>query len=322
MRKQLVFGVDAGGTKTKVLLGEVVDGQLLTIGASVGAAANPRSVGFEAAFESIKNTLHQAYASAGREFFAADAACLSVAGAGRANEQQRILDWCANQGLAKHAVVAGDAESLLASTTDDASGIALIAGTGSLAWGRNLSKQTARAGGCGYLFDDWGSGYWLAAQALNRVCSAGDARKASTTLVSAVLDHLQLSTPEQLIGWCYESPDPRTQIAALAAVVFQEYVCDPIAKEIVDEGARTLASLVIAVASELAFPPSGYTLACAGSVLLKQPLYRGLVEAELERQQCKPREVCYVADPAMGALRIAWRNTMDGRACDIVSQGQ
>ena len=38
-------------------------------------------------------------------------------------------------------------------------GIALIAGTGSVAWGRDRTGRSARAGGWGYLLGDEGSGY-------------------------------------------------------------------------------------------------------------------------------------------------------------------
>ncbi len=308
MTRRIVFGVDAGGTKTKVLLGEVVEGQLKTIGDAVGPPGNPRSVGFEKTFSSIKSTLIRAYQSSGIDFAIADSACLSVAGAGRADERERMLNWCIKEELAKTSVVVGDAECLLASAPGDESGIAVIAGTGSMAWGRSATNKSARAGGCGYLFDDEGSGYWIAAKALNHVCMASDARKSSTSLVAAILEHLQLSTAQELIGWCYDSLDPRSQIASIAPVVFQEYPHDRVAQNIIQGGAKSLASLVVAVASELALPPSGFTLVCAGSVLIKQTIYRSLFEAAFALQNTTPREIHYVVDPTVGALKIAARN--------------
>ncbi len=314
MRRQFVFGVDAGGSKTKVVLGEAVDGTLRTIGEAVGTAGNPRSVGFDVALQTIRDTIHQAYASAGLEFKTADSVCFSVAGAGRPEERRRVLDWCVRRGIATKAVIVGDAECLLAAAPGDSSGIALIAGTGSMAWGRSASGESARAGGCGYLFDDEGSGYWIAAKALHHICGSADARRTlnargtSTSLAAAVLDHLRLSKPQELIGWCYDASDLRSQIASLAPIVFEQYARDPITQEIVNSGAVALGGLVAAVARELGFRQHGFTLACAGSVLLKQPLYRGLLEAELERQNVSPREIYCVDDPAVGALNIAWRS--------------
>ncbi len=308
MSRRLFFGVDAGGTKTTVLLGELVDGHLDTISEATGPAGNPRSVGFEAAFKVIEDTLRQAYANAGISFCTAQSSCFSVAGAGRPEERRRILDWCNTKGLATKSLAVGDAECLLACTAGDSVGIALISGTGSMAWGRNAAGETARAGGYGYLFDDEGSGYWIAARALNHVCKVADARSGSSSLAAAVLDHLQFSNVQELVGWCYESADPRSQIASLAPIVFAQYAYDRVAKEIIQCGARSLASLVGAVTTKLSLPSSGYVLAATGSVLIYQDIYRDLIGAELDRLHTVPREVHWIAKPAVGALTIAWEN--------------
>lgn len=306
MSRRLFFGVDAGGTKTTILLGELIDGRLHTVGEATGPAGNPRSIGFEAAFEAIERTLRQAYESAGISFCTAESSCFSVAGAGRPEERRRILDWCTAKGLATKSVAVGDAECLLACVASESIGIALIAGTGSMAWGRNARGETARAGGYGYLFDDEGSGYWIAARALNHVCKVGDARSASSSLAAAVLEHLKFSSVQELVGWCYGSADPRSLIASLAPIVFAEYAHDRVAKEIIQCGARSLASLIVAVTTKLSFPPPGYVLATTGSVLIHQPVYRDLVCAELDRLRSVPREVHWITKPAAGALNIAW----------------
>ncbi len=299
-----MLGIDAGGSKTSVLLGEIVDGQLRSIGSAVGAAGNPRSVGFDVALATIHHTIEQAFDSARIPSTMVSHACLSVAGAGRPDERQRILDWCSSTRVAAHASVVGDAECLLAAI--DTCGVALIAGTGSMAWGRGTAGDTARAGGCGFLFDDEGSGYWLAAEALRHVCMAGDARRETTSLQEAVLTHLNLSASTELIGWCYEAADPRCQIATLAPLVFQEYARDAVAQEIVQAGARALAKLVSAVVHELTFPADGFALACAGSVLLRQPVYRRLLETELGRLGAAPRKLCFIDNPVEGALQLAY----------------
>lgn len=328
MSRRLIWGVDAGGTKTKVLLGEVVEGQLRTIGEATGAAGNPRSVGFDSALHAIETTVRQAYTNAGIDFIAAASSCLSVAGAGRPEERRRILQWCSEKGLAVQSVAVGDAECLLAAVSgqsvdgqfvvgqfvddqlvDEPSiGIALIAGTGSMAWGRSESGETARAGGLGYLFDDEGSGYWIAARALNHVGKSGDGRKGWSSLTNAILGHLRMRDPQELVRWCYESKDPRVQVASLAPIVFDQYAEDAAAKAIIEEGARSLASLVVAVASRLGMGQVPTTLACSGSVLIHQPRYRELLSGELACQSISAGELQVVPDPAVGALRIAWNH--------------
>ncbi len=201
--------------------------------------------------------------------------------------------------------VVGDAECLLATVDAGGGGVALIAGTGSMAWGRSVNGITARAGGYGFLIDDEGSGYWLAAQALRYVCKAADARQRESHLLAAVLQLLDFSSVDQLIGWCYEASDSRRQIATLAPLVFELYDRDPTAKTIVDAGAKALAELVAAVAVKLDLPLVNLTLACAGSVLLRQPIYVQLLKAELLRRDIIARNFCLIEDPVVGALKLA-----------------
>src|SRR5438477_9802043 len=82
------------------------------------------------------------------------AACFGLAGAGREIEQQRIVAWATEQKIARAIRVTGDAEPILAAASSDNSGVALICGTGSMAWGRNAAGKTARCGGWGYLIGD------------------------------------------------------------------------------------------------------------------------------------------------------------------------
>lgn len=308
MPEQVVIGVDAGGSKTCVLIGQVAQGKLSTLGRAVGPPGNPRSIGFQAALNSLQNTIGQALLTAGLQPMTRVAcACLSIAGAGRTDEQQRIVSWFQSKNLASEILVAGDAECLLAAAglAADNAGIALIAGTGSIAWGRSAAGRTSRAGGFGFLIDDEGSGYWIASEALRQVCKAADARNVPTNLLGSVLDHLGLSSPHELIEWCYGSDNQRARIAALAPLVFEQFSYDTAAQKIVRGGAQRLAELVAAVAADLALTTAGFTLACTGSVLLRQPVYRDLLAAELSRLGAAPASICMVEEPAWGALKIA-----------------
>ena len=56
----------------------------------------------------------------------------------------------------------------------------VIAGTGSIAYGRNDRNQAARAGGWGYMLGDEGSGYWIGRAALRAVLRESDRRGPAT----------------------------------------------------------------------------------------------------------------------------------------------
>ncbi len=106
------------GTATKMVLNMLTTGAMVKIGKTYGnlmvdlRASNNKlrlrsisSVGFDVALNTIGTTIRNAYAKAGIDFATAEAACLSIAGAGRAEEQKRVLHWCALRGVAHKAKV-------------------------------------------------------------------------------------------------------------------------------------------------------------------------------------------------------------------------
>lgn len=139
-------------------------------------------------------------------------------------------------------------------------GIAVIAGTGSVAWGVNASGREARAGGWGYLLGDEGSGYWLGREAVRHVLR--DAQDRGTSDVApaeddrfarAVLGHAGVSTPTELIAAFHDRPD-RTHWAGLARTVIELAPHDDAARELVSAAAAHLAELIITVARNLGEP--------------------------------------------------------------------
>ena len=84
--------------------------------------------------------------------------------------------------LARHVEVTNDAAILLAAGTPDGWGVALVSGTGSIAFGRAPDGRTARGGGWGYLLGDEGSAYALVLAGLQAVARAADGRGEPTCL--------------------------------------------------------------------------------------------------------------------------------------------
>src|SRR5687768_9453320 len=160
----LVLGVDGGGTKTAAWLAiaDADPGDDKPIGRGIAGPGNPRAVGFETALSNINAAIHEAFRTAQLPVRKVQAACLALAGADRPAERNRLEQWCTEQDLAGCLVLTNDADPLLAAASRDNFGIALIAGTGSFAFGRDREGQTARCGGWGYLLGDEGSGYSIA----------------------------------------------------------------------------------------------------------------------------------------------------------------
>ena len=82
-------------------------------------------------------------------------------------------------------LVVNDALVALEAGAPDEPGVVVIAGTGSIAYGRNERNQAARAGGWGYMLGDEGSGYWIGRAALRAVLREADRRGPATQLTGA-----------------------------------------------------------------------------------------------------------------------------------------
>jgi N-acetylglucosamine kinase-like BadF-type ATPase len=308
----LVLGIDGGGTKTVAwlapLAGEPAAG---TRGASAppggrGTAGpgNPRAVGFDAAQANIDAAIDAAFADAKRQRQAVAAACFGLAGCGRADEQERMTAWAESRGIAYMLKVTTDAEPILAAASPDNWGIALICGTGSLAWGRNQQGQTARCGGWGYLIGDDGSAYAIALAGLRAAVRAADGRGPPTALLSHFLVQFGVSEPAELVGKVYVPEMTVERIASLAMTVFKSARSDAVAEKILAGAAKELAKMTAALVGRLQLPPRGFPLALAGSVLLNQPAFCRQVRSEIAMRGCQPSEIA-VAEPVVGAVKLA-----------------
>jgi N-acetylglucosamine kinase-like BadF-type ATPase len=216
-----------------------------------------------------------------------------------------MAQWAVERGMARHVKVTGDAEPILAAASPDNSGIALICGTGSLAWGRNREGATARAGGWGYLMGDEGSAYAVALAGLQAAVRAADGRGPPTALLEGLQRELGAANPQQLVERVYAPEMTRERLAALAKAVFDAARKDAVALAIVNAAGEELALHIAVLCRGLGFGGGSYPLAFAGGVILEQSSLREKVLASLARDACAPREVVQVTEPVRGAVALA-----------------
>ena len=212
--------------------------------------ANPQSVNFAEARQNLTGAVAAAFATAGIPRHAVASAVLAAAGSDGEEIRRAFSDWAEEVSLAVRFQVVLDAWPVLAAGTPDGWGIALISGTGSLAFGRAADGRTARAGGWGFLFGDEGSGYAIAMAGLRAAAQAADGRTAPTQLLDAILGHFHLDRPEALVSAVYPIAGNRQPIAELAETVLDVAASgDAAAGKIVEEAARQLAAMVATVAA-------------------------------------------------------------------------
>lgn len=98
-------------------------------------------------------------------------------------------------------------------------GVAVIAGTGSAAWGVNDDGDQARAGGWGYLLGDEGSGYWFGREAVRHSLHRMNLGLEPDRLTRALLDRCGLREPNELIAH-FHGDTGRRYWAAMSPLVF------------------------------------------------------------------------------------------------------
>lgn len=249
-----VIGIDGGGTKTVCVLG---DGEGHLIAGSRGESSSLTSRPWEEVTRVLLSLIRDVLAQSGTEPSELSGVFLGLAGSDRPEDREQIKSWLEQELPESVSItVHNDAVTALIAGTWGEKGIALISGTGSIAYGFDpATGQFVRVGGWGYLLGDEGSGYDLGRKALAAVMKAYDGRGRPTALTKLVLDHLSLHDPAQLIRSVYGQTNVRTAIAEGSKLVMQAASeGDAVAVELVEDAIRELEALVRRAAEAMGIP--------------------------------------------------------------------
>ncbi|WP_258802799.1 N-acetylglucosamine kinase [Pseudarthrobacter sp. NS4] len=237
----VIIGLDIGGTKTHGIRFE--DG--IPVADESAGSSNVQNVSRDEAARNIADlfsrigggAVSQVYAGSGGIDTDEDAAALAsliqphVPGA--------------------RVTVVHDSRLLLAAGRAS-TGVAVIAGTGSAAWGRNADGGEARAGGWGYLLGDEGSGYWLGREAVRHSLRKMNQGRPADELTKALLESCGVDDPNRLIA-LFHSPDTGRRFWAQQArhVVEAAAGGHPESQALLDQAGQDLADLALQVLSQL-----------------------------------------------------------------------
>lgn len=163
------LGIDGGGTKTTCAVGD--DNSI--IATATAGPSNVVRMGESVARQSLHQSIAQACAAAGISPQQVARACIGAAGAASPEVVGTVRRIVAEV-LSAELVVTGDMQIALEAAFPAAPGISVIAGTGSIAYGRNGRGHTARAGGWGFAVADEGSAHWIGRQAVAAIFRAFD----------------------------------------------------------------------------------------------------------------------------------------------------
>ena len=238
---KFIAGIDGGGTKTRVCCCSLDGAEIET---RTFGAFNINSIGL-GKFRTLLSDITAFLKSVGE----CSAVCIGSAGISNEVMADAVSDAMKDAGIRNWKLV-GDNVIALAGALDGGAGIILIAGTGSICFGRGRNGEEARSGGWGHLIGDEGSAYALGRDALSAVARAMDGYGKQTMLTSLLASELGLDTRSRIISYTYSGD--KSTIAALSHLVETAAAKgDDVALKIIADNAEKMAELVEAVAGKL-----------------------------------------------------------------------
>ena len=301
------LGVDGGASKTAAL---VIDEDGQALGRGLAGPSNHLRVGIETATRNIERAVNIALVEAGMAIREVEYAYCGIAGADHPAHRQRVIDSLRIFFPRGNFIVDNDARIALTGAVGFGSGIVIISGTGSVAFGRNESGQEARAGGWGPTIGDEGSGYAIARDGLSAIVRAHDGRGRVTKMTELLCYDYDMCSPEDLPRFVYATTTHVDDIARYGKLVIEAARSgDAVATEILDRAGRELADCVLAVGRRLQLNETEFPVAYVGGVFNAEDLLLGpmrtSVAREAPRATLMPPKNTPVEGAAMMAIRAA-----------------
>jgi glucosamine kinase len=295
----IFLGIDGGGTKTSCVIGD----EKSVLGTGTSAGSNVIRVGEGQARESLGAAIRQACATAKISPMQIERTCVGIAGGARP-EIATIVRRLLSEIISGQIEVLGDMVIAMESAFSGGPGVMVIAGTGSIAYGRNSRGDTARAGGWGFAISDEGSGHWIGRSAIAACMRAYDQAPNGTqgALLENILKSWNVTTHEQLVVAANGSSD---FAALLPAVLRAADAGDMIARDVLTQAGGELATLAEIVIGRLFSGTEAVPVAVSGGVFRHCEMVREVFYGRLRAEQPQVSLNTGVVNPAMGALQLA-----------------
>jgi len=294
------IGIDGGGTKTQFLLCDElghIQANYTTSGSSY------KEIGNKAVCNLIINGIEYVCAEIDKSNIAG--ICFGMPCYGENNSCDSLL----TKTIAKEVFplpihIENDVYAAWAGALAFQSGIVVLAGTGSMAVGRNSNGVFARSGGWSEFFSDEGSCYWLGKKTLELFSKQSDNRLSKGKLYDLVRIHFSLKTDfelNEIIKAKYQIS--RKNVASLQFLLEEAALDGDIdARNLYKLAAEELVMMINAIKKTLNFQ-SSTPVSYSGSLfkatdLILDPFREALSNLEVELH--KPLLI-----PAEGALLIA-----------------
>ncbi|MHB0897584.1 MAG: N-acetylglucosamine kinase [Spirochaetales bacterium] len=303
MKKPILFGIDGGGTTTRL---RVADGENRALWEGKGEGINPNAVPPAIIAERLSSLFGEAFRAMGlaAEDFAAG--CLGVAGAERGSEHEELQGILRGRlGFSCPLLLTSDPDIALVGGLKSLEGYLLIAGTGSIAICRLADGTRFRAGGLGHYLSDEGSAFFIGFQAIRRSLRSAEGRDLPTAMLAPLMERFGLGDASEFVPLVYRRFD-KALIAGVADIVESRRAAgDPLAVAIMDLARDELALLVSSVRERVQDRVANPSILLSGGLFDHNPWLRGSVIDSL-RIQCPGLQPVEPAESAAyGACMLA-----------------
>ncbi len=302
------LGIDGGGTKTTCAVGN----ESSVLVTSLAGPSNVVRVGEAQARESLQKSVQQACAAAGIALDEVERTCVGGSGAARPELATAVRGFLAEI-LTTPIDVVGDMEIALEAAFDRGPGVIVIAGTGSIAYGRDPEGKTVRAGGWGFAIGDEGSAHWIGRTAVSAILRASDRNEetAQSALAEALCKEWKVNSLSDLARVANSVPPPNF------AALFRPVVSagDELGRAILRHAGSELVEVASVVINRLFKKDQAgpVPVATTGGVFRHSEIVREIFYNELRGLDSRAQINRRVVEPVEGALRLA-RKAAQSRA--------
>ncbi len=239
--EKYIIGMDGGGTKTHAIIADE-NGKILKM--HFAGPSNFQIIGVEKTAETIFSLIEICCESVNCEIKNIAAVACGLTGAGRIGDQKRMAEGLKKFAESKNAklkniIIESDARIALEGAFKGSAGIILIAGTGSIAFGKDSKGVIHRVGGWGRMLGDEGSGYFLGRLGLTAVTRHIDGRGEKTKLTAMIAKEFGLTDQTAIIDGVYKNNFDIASVAPLVLKAAEKK--DPICVTIVETAVIDLA---------------------------------------------------------------------------------
>lgn len=301
MKYLIVF--DCGATKTDCALADINGNILYT---TTGGAANFLVSGTEGTSGIIMSLLNDCIKKFNTDYSEIMNIVIGAAGAGRKKDAEKLksslLDIFSSDGIKiKSLKVVSDAQIALEGAFPNEAGCILIAGTGSIIYGKDENGNIYRAGGFGRLIGDEGSGFSIGRKGLQAVAKYYDDRGDETLIVKLIKEKYSIKTADELITKVYKE---NFDIASIAEVVIiaaknEDQVAHHILLEETDELIHHISTMMKKMNT------IDLRVSFAGSLISNKNFYSDMIRDKIKTSLPSVKIVAPKYSPIEGAILIA-----------------